>query len=43
MKELIEYLKKAKANQWAIDFGDLAMRFNLSVAEVRKCVNEVYE
>ena len=37
-----EYLREAKTKGWTIDYGDLMNRFNLTVVQVRHCVNEIY-
>mgnify|MGYP003463246406 FL=1 len=42
MKELKEYIKKAKAGNWALDLGSLAQEYGVTVTQVRQCVAEVW-
>lgn len=42
IKQLITYLKEAKAKQWAIDAGSLIQQFALDNDTVRKYINHIY-
>lgn len=42
IKQLISYLKEAKAKQWTIDVGSLASQFSLDVNTVRQYINHIY-
>ena len=42
MEECKNYLRKAKAGQWTISIDDLMQQFNLTGAQVRQCIKEIY-
>ena len=43
MTEFEKYIKKAIKEQWALDFGDLKERFNVTPDQIREIVSKYME